>query len=262
MVGGETGLTAGAGQLDDDARSHPDRREVTPPRLVHPRTHHGPRAGSGPWRQDWLPHGNRHCPPDGKRPSHHPVLPPPPDRSRVRSCSGAVGGDYTGWEGVVIDRAKWRCADRRRGQDFRATPGGTQGVKTGVKLAPYSPLSRPSSRRMPGSSARCHRRALRVPNHRPGDGRRRSTPAEYPEPWIPIFIGMTDREKGASGSESVAAASLAELEGASSARLERVWRCCSPQPWLARASLGARTQAASPSPAAQGRMAAARVVLG
>ena len=54
---GGTGLTAGAGQLDHDAHSHPDRREVILPLLLHPSD---PSRSSGRlWTLEagLLPHG-------------------------------------------------------------------------------------------------------------------------------------------------------------------------------------------------------------
>ena len=72
--------------LDDDARSHPAQQEVRCPRFpfTH-RTHHGPGANSGPRGQP-VPHGHRHCPPDGKRPPHHPVSPSPITVMTELSC--------------------------------------------------------------------------------------------------------------------------------------------------------------------------------
>ena len=110
-------------KLDDDARSHPGSREDRCPRLpfTH-RTHHGPGANSGP-RGQLDPHGHRHCPPDGKRPSHHPVLPPPLDRSRVRSRSGAVRG-----------RINPRGARGITSRDFLGFVSGVNGFEAGVKV--------------------------------------------------------------------------------------------------------------------------------
>jgi hypothetical protein len=87
---------------------------------------------------------------------------------------------------------------------MQGSPGEVEGVKIGGKLASaltrFHHVAPPPAVVIPAHAGiQCSVLSTNLAGAEPSpvDGRRRSTLAGRSEPWIPTFVGMTNREDGA-----------------------------------------------------------------